>query len=50
LQINLTVKPTFEWNGKWHSGAELFWVIVDNEKEILHMESFVIKTKQVQNK
>jgi len=30
---------------RWHSSAEIFWIVVDDEKEILHIESFVIGYK-----
>ena len=45
--MDVYIYPNFTYTAKWHKKNELFWLIVDNEDEILHMESFTIKAKQV---
>lgn len=40
--MDVKIKPTFTWSARWHSKSEVFWIIVDNEEEILHIESFLI--------
>jgi len=45
--MEVFIKPTWNWTSRWHSQKEVFWIIVDNEEEIMHIESFVISSKQV---
>jgi activating signal cointegrator complex subunit 3 len=40
--VQLTIKPNFTWNDRWNGKSEPFWIIVDNESEILHSEFFVL--------
>jgi len=45
--MDVFVKPSYVFNPRWHSKSEVFWIIVDNEEEILHMESFIIQAKNL---
>lgn len=40
----------FEWNDRWNGKSEPFWIMVDNETEILHSEFFSIYKKDVRKK
>jgi pre-mRNA-splicing helicase BRR2 len=45
IQVELSVKPTFEWDNRVHGGAEPFWILVcdvDNEM-LLYSEYFVLR-------
>ena len=42
LKVNLNITPNFEWNDRWSGKSEPFWIIVDNDSEILHSEFFVL--------
>ena len=42
LKVQLLIKPNFTWNDRWNGKSEPFWIIVDNESEILHSEFFVL--------
>ena len=44
LRVQLTIHPTFQWNQRWHGGAQLFWVFIENEfhERILHFESVTV--------
>jgi len=42
LKVQLSIKPNFQWNDRWNGKSEPFWIIVDNESEILHSEFFVL--------
>ena len=42
LKVHLTLKPNFEWNGRWNGKNEPFWIFVDNDEEILHSEFFML--------
>ena len=42
LKIQLTITPEFDWNDRWNGKNEPFWIIVDNETEILHSEFFLL--------
>lgn len=43
--MDVTVKPLWNYSPRWHSKNEVFWIIVDNEEEILHKDSFTISAK-----
>ena len=45
LKVQLIVRANFEWNDRWNGKNEPFWVIVDNEEEILHSEFFLLNKK-----
>ena len=36
LKVQLTIIADFTWTDRWNGNSEPFWVIVDNESEILH--------------
>jgi len=40
----------FEWNDRWNGKSEPFWIMIDNEFEILHSEFFMIHKKDVKAK
>ena len=40
LKVMLTINADFNWNDRWNGTNEPFWIIVDNEAEILHQEHF----------
>lgn len=40
--MDVSVKPLWTFTSRWHSKNEVFWVIVDNEEEILYKDSFTI--------
>ncbi len=44
----MSIKPNFEWNERWSGRSEPFWIIVDNDSEILHQEFFQLHQKDVQ--
>ena len=46
LNITVTLTPNFLWSKKFSNQSEPFWVIVDNEKEIIHYEQFLLLPKQ----
>jgi hypothetical protein len=43
----LTINADFNWNDRWNGTNEPFWIIVDNEAEILHQEHFNLQRKDV---
>jgi len=36
LKVQLSISAVFSWNDRWNGNSEPFWIIVDNETEILH--------------
>ena len=42
LKVQLNIIPNFTWNDRWNGKSEPFWIIVDNDSEILHSEFFVL--------
>ena len=42
LKVSLTITPNFDWSDRWNGKSEPFWIIVDNDSEILHSEFFVL--------
>ena len=49
LKVDATITPKWRWSPRWHSKQEIFWIIVDNDEETLHCESFVISQKDVEH-
>ena len=45
LKVHLVIKSNFDWNDRWNGKNEPFWIIVDNEEEILHSEFFLLNKK-----
>jgi hypothetical protein len=42
--------PDFEWSDRWNGKNEPFWIMIDNETEILHQEFFMLSKKDVKKK
>lgn len=40
LKVQLTITAQFNWNDRWNGKSEPFWIIVDNDHEVLHSEYF----------
>ena len=36
----MTITAQFNWNDRWNVKSEPFWIIVDNDQEVLHSEYF----------
>jgi len=47
LKVQVTIVADFEWNDRWNGKSEPFWLMVDNETEILHAEYFSLLKKDV---
>ena len=47
LKVVLTLNADFNWNDRWNGTSEPFWIIVDNESEILHQEFFALQKKDL---
>lgn len=47
LKISITITPKWIWTQRWHNNAESFYIIVDDEIEILHQETIRINKKNV---
>lgn len=47
LKVDVLLTPKWSWSSRWHSKSELFTLVVDDENEILHNESFTISQQQV---
>jgi len=47
LKVMLTINADFIWNDRWNGFSEPFWIIVDNEAEILHQEHLNLQKKDV---
>jgi hypothetical protein len=45
--VQLTINADFCWNDRWNGHSEPFWIIVDNDSEILHQEYFSLQKKDV---
>ncbi len=45
IKITVELKGRFEWRSRWHGGSQYFWIIVDDEIEILHCESVVLTNR-----
>lgn len=42
LKCSLIIHPNFYWSPHWHLASEPFSIIIDDESEILHYETFLI--------
>jgi len=47
LKVVLNITATFNWSDRWNGKSEPFWLIVDNETEVLHQEYFLLWKKDV---
>jgi len=45
--VSLQINAEFVWNDRWNGKAEPFWIIVENDGEILHQEYFSLQKKDV---
>ena len=50
LKVQVNLVADFEWNDRWNGKSEPFWIMVDNETEILHAEFFSLHKKDVRKK
>ena len=49
LKVHLIIKANFDWSDRWSGKNEPFWIIVDNEEEILHSEFFLLNKKDAKS-
>lgn len=42
IKVDLSIRPIWKFNSKWHLKSEVFWVLFDDEQELLHSETFTI--------
>lgn len=47
LKVTLTITPVWTWTQRWHNNAESFFIIVDDEVEILHQETVRISKNNI---
>ena len=53
IKVDVVIKPQWRYNPKWHLKSEVFWVLFDDEQELLHSETitideeFVVKGREV---
>lgn len=47
LRFHITFTPLFEWHGRWHRGAQSFWMWVENgdEARIYHHENIMFSQR-----
>lgn len=50
LKLQLQLVPDFDWSDRWNGKSEPFWVMIDNETEVLHSEFFSIHKKDIKSK
>lgn len=50
LKVQVHLTPDFEWSDRWNGRSEPFWIMIDNEAEILHSEFFAVHKKDIQKK
>ena len=49
LKVQLTLTAEFNWNDRWNGNSEPFWIMVDNDTEVLHQEFFQLQKKDVKS-
>jgi pre-mRNA-splicing helicase BRR2 len=47
LRVEMKVTPDWKFSPRWHSTREPFWLIIDDEIEILYHEEFIISMDDV---
>lgn len=47
LKIDLNITPNWRFNPKWHMKSEVFWVLFDDQQELLHSETITIEQEFV---
>lgn len=47
LRFQMTFTPIFEWHGRWHGGAQSFWMWVENGEsgKIYHYENILLSRR-----
>jgi hypothetical protein len=50
LKVQVRLIPEFEWNDRWNGKNEPFWIMIDNEEEILHQEFFMLSKADVKKR
>jgi activating signal cointegrator complex subunit 3 len=45
LRFRVDLNVNFEWVGRWHGGAQSFWMWLENGDKILHHEQFIVSWK-----
>lgn len=48
IKVDLSIRPNWKFNPKWHLKSEVFWVLFDDEQELLHSETFTIEQEFVE--
>ncbi len=48
LKVDAFITPTWRFSPRWHSKQEIFWILIDNDKETLHCESFLLSQKDIE--
>ena len=36
IKVDLSITPEWKFNPKWHLKSEVFWILFDDEQELLH--------------
>ncbi|CCH41658.1 U5 small nuclear ribonucleoprotein [Wickerhamomyces ciferrii] len=51
MRVHVSLEPDFVWDEKYHGGAQIFWVLVEesDKNSILHFEKFILNRKQLKN-
>jgi hypothetical protein len=47
LKVKLSIYAQFTWSDRWNGKQEPFWLVVDNDTEVLHSEFFSLQKKDV---
>ncbi len=47
IKVDLSIRPQWHFNPKWHLKSEIFWVLFDDSQELLHSETFAIEEEFV---
>lgn len=47
LKVQLSIYAQFAWSDRWNGKQEPFWLVVDNDTEVLHSEFFALQKKDV---
>jgi len=46
LNITINLTPLFKWKKRWNHLSEPLWILVDDKKEIIHYEYFILPAKK----
>lgn len=46
LNVTINLTPIFKWKKRWNHLSEPFWIIVDDKKEIIHYEYYILPAKK----